>query len=90
MIARNDVSTLDYKTAGYLPEAMLNFLAFLGWSLDDKTSYITKDELAEQFSLERVVPNPAIFDSDRLDHLNGHYIREMGDDAWREVAVQMI
>lgn len=78
-----DVALLDYRDNGYLPEAMVNFLAFLGWSLDDKTSHIALDELARHFSLERVVSNPAIFDSQRLDHLNGHYIRQLNAGRWR-------
>jgi glutamyl-tRNA synthetase len=75
-----DISTLDYRDKGYLPEAMVNFLAFLGWSLDDKTSLITLDDLATHFSL-RVVPNPAVFDIERLNYLNGHYVREMPESA---------
>jgi len=76
-------SALEYRDKGYLPEAMLNFLAFLGWSLDDKTSIISKDELAAQFSLDRVVPNPAIFDLERLDFLNGYHIREIPPVRWK-------
>lgn len=83
-----DVSLLEYRDNGYLPEAMVNFLAFLGWSLDDKTSYITLDELAAHFSLERVVPNPAVFDIQRLDHLNGYYIRRMDLHRWRTLVVE--
>lgn len=83
-----DVSLLEYRENGYLPEAMVNFLAFLGWSLDDKTSYITLDELAAHFSLERVVPNPAVFDIQRLDYLNGHYIRQMDPARWQQLVVQ--
>ncbi|GAB4320829.1 MAG: glutamate--tRNA ligase [Dehalococcoidia bacterium] len=83
-----DVSLLEYRDNGYLPEAMVNFLAFLGWSLDDKTSYITLDELAAHFSLERVVPNPAVFDIQRLDHLNGHYIRQMPPERWRGLVAE--
>lgn len=78
-----DTAVLDYRENGYLPEAMVNFLAFLGWSLDDHTSLITAEELQQQFDLARVVPNPAVFDIARLDHLNGHYIREMDDGRWR-------
>lgn len=77
-----DTALLDYRTNGYLPEAMVNFLAFLGWSLDDKTSIISLEELARHFEIERVVPNPAVFDIARLDHLNGHYIRSLDDEAW--------
>ncbi|HMO95131.1 MAG TPA: glutamate--tRNA ligase, partial [Tepidiformaceae bacterium] len=77
-----DTAVLDYRDNGYLPEAMVNFLAFLGWSLDDHTSLITADELTRHFDLARVVPNPAVFDIARLDHLNGHYIREMDNARW--------
>lgn len=79
-----DTAVLDYKTNGYLPEAMINFLALLGWSLDDHTSIITADDLVKHFDLARVVPNPAVFDIDRLNFLNGHYIREMSEERWIE------
>ncbi len=77
-----DVSLLEYAAKGYLPEAMLNFLVLLGWSLDDKTSIISRDELLAHFTLERVVPNPAVFDLDRLNFLNGHYIRALSEERW--------
>ena len=79
-----DTAVLDYRTNGYLPEAMINFLSLLGWSLDDHTNLITADELAKHFDLARVVPNPAVFDIDRLNFLNGHYIREMPEQRWIE------
>ncbi|MGH2632559.1 MAG: glutamate--tRNA ligase, partial [Tepidiformaceae bacterium] len=79
-----DVSTLDYRRQGYLAEAMVNFLALLGWSLDDHTSIVTIQDLKQHFDFSRVVPNPAIFDIDRLNFLNGHYIRAMGDERWLE------
>ncbi len=79
-----DTALLDYATKGYLPEAMLNFLALLGWSLDDKTSLISRDELLRSFDISRVVANPAVFDLDRLNFLNGHYIRNLAEDAWRD------
>lgn len=78
-------SALEYKEKGYLPDAMINFLAFLGWSLDDKTSIISQDELSAQFSLDRVVPNPALFDLERLDFLNGHHIRAMSPERWESI-----
>ena len=85
-----DVAALDYRDRGYLPEAMTNFLAFLGWSLDDKTTHITADEFARVFTLDRVVPNPAFFDTERLDALNGHYIRSLAPDDWRERVAQWL
>lgn len=83
-----DTALLDYRTNGYLPEAMINFLAFLGWSLDDHTTILTIDELKEHFDLARVVANPAVFDIDRLNFLNGHYIREMAPDRWVETIAE--
>ena len=80
-----DVAALDYRDSGYLPEATLNFLAFLGWSLDDHTTHITAEEFARVFSLDRVVSNPAFFDVERLDALNGHYIRGLDPGAWRDL-----
>jgi len=77
-----DTAVLDYRTNGYLPDAMVNFLAFLGWSLDDHTSILGAEELTRHFDLARVVPNPAVFDIERLNHLNGHYIRAMDDERW--------
>lgn len=77
-----DTALLDYRERGYLPEAMLNFLAFLGWSLDDHTTIISAEELTRHFDLARVVPNPAVFDIERLNYLNGHYIRAMDEERW--------
>ena len=78
-----DTAVLDYRDSGYLPAAMINFLAFLGWSLDDKTSLVSVDDLVTQFSIDRIVPNPAVFDIERLNFLNGHYIREMSEHDFR-------
>ncbi|MCX8007808.1 MAG: glutamate--tRNA ligase [Coriobacteriia bacterium] len=66
-----------YRDMGYLPEALLNYLALLGWSLDGETTIIDRETLIANFSLERVSRNPAIFDSEKLEWLNGVYIREM-------------
>ena len=77
-----DTALLDYREKGYLPEAMLNFLVLLGWSLDDKTTIIRRSDLLANFTLERVVPNPAIFDLERLDYLNGQYIRGLHEAEW--------
>ena len=85
-----DVAALDYRDSGYLPEAMLNFLAFLGWSLDDHTTHITVEEFTRVFTLDRVVPNPAFFDTERLDSTNGHYIRALTPVAWCEHVAQWL
>ena len=72
---------LDYKSMGYLPEAMMNFLVLMGWSLDDKTEIFSKDDLIRHFSLERVSRTGAIFDMDKLNWFNGYYIRQLTVDG---------
>jgi glutamyl-tRNA synthetase len=67
----------EFRVAGYLPEALLNFLALLGWAPDGETTVMSRDELVERFSLERVSPSPAQFDYAKLDWLNGVYLREL-------------
>ena len=70
-------SVIDFKAMGYLPEAMINFLARLGWSLDDKTEIFSRDELIQVFDLDKVHPSAAIFDMEKLNWLNGYYIRSL-------------
>ena len=70
-------SVLEYRDQGYLPEAVLNFMALLGWSLDDRTEVMSAETLKENFSLERVSRSPAIFDQEKLLWMNGLYIREL-------------
>ncbi len=73
-------SLSDYRDAGYLPEAMFNFLALLGWAYDDKTEVMTQEEIIERFSLGKVNPAPAVFSTDKLLWMNGTYIRELRTD----------
>ncbi|MDO8964080.1 MAG: glutamate--tRNA ligase [Coriobacteriia bacterium] len=70
-------SVEEYRDAGYLPEAVLNYLALLGWSLDGETTVFDAETLCKNFSFDRVSSNPAIFDVEKLDWLNGAYIREL-------------
>ena len=72
-------SVLQFRDEGYLPDAMVNFLALLGWSYDDSTEFFTRAELVERFSLERILANPAVFNHEKLDWFNGSYIRRMSD-----------
>ncbi|MDD4099872.1 MAG: glutamate--tRNA ligase [Candidatus Cloacimonetes bacterium] len=73
----NDVSVESYLEKGYLPEALLNFVALLGWhSADDREIY-SLEELADAFSLDRVNKAGAIFDLSKLDWMNGHYLRSL-------------
>ncbi|MFP4113298.1 MAG: glutamate--tRNA ligase [Spirochaetota bacterium] len=67
---------LEFRERGYLPEALINYLARLGWSYDDKQEIFSRDELERVFSLDKVNKAPAIFDYKKLEWLNGHYIRE--------------
>jgi glutamyl-tRNA synthetase len=66
-----------FQELGYLPEAMINFLALLGWSYDDKTEIMSRAELIERFTLERVNASPAVFNYEKLNHFNGYYIRQL-------------
>ena len=68
---------LDYREAGYLPDAMINFLATLGWNDGTEQEIFTVDELIKKFSLDRVHKGGAHFDERRLSWLNGAHIREM-------------
>jgi len=71
------VSIIDYKEQGYLPEAMTNFLSLLGWSLDGKTELMTVKEIIKNFTLGRVNSTGAIFNVEKLDWMNGVYIRDL-------------
>lgn len=83
-----DTALLEYRAQGYLPAAMINFLALLGWSLDDHTTLIGREDLLRHFSIERVVANPAVFDVERLNFLNGHYIRELPSEEWERIVAE--
>jgi glutamyl-tRNA synthetase len=76
------VSVDDFRIAGYLPEALLNFLALLGWAPDGETTIMSRDELVARFSLERVGSSPAIFDYAKLDWMNGTYLRGLPPDEF--------
>jgi glutamyl-tRNA synthetase len=66
-----------FEELGYLQEAMVNYMALVGWSYDDKTEFMSRVELIERFSLERVNASPATWNYDKLDYFNGHYIRQL-------------
>jgi len=74
-------AVLEYREQGYLPDAVVNFMALLGWSLDDHTEIIDRQTLIRAFDLDRVLPNPAVFNAEKLLWMNGVYIREMPADA---------
>ena len=78
------VSVDDFREAGYLPEALMNFLALLGWAPDGETTIMGRDELIARFSLERVGSSPATFDYAKLDWMNGVYIRALPLDDFAD------
>jgi glutamyl-tRNA synthetase len=77
-------SAEEFRAQGYIPEALVNFLALLGWSYDDKTTVMSRKELVERFTLERVGASPAVFDFKKLEWLNGLYLRELSPDEYAD------
>jgi glutamyl-tRNA synthetase len=73
-----------FREQGFLPDALVNYLALLGWSYDDHTELFARDQLVEYFDLARVARNPAVFDPEKLEWMNGHYIRESLDEELAE------
>ncbi len=73
-------SVQAFREQGYLPEAMTNYLALLGWSKDDHTTFMSRQEMVEAFDLSRVSSNPAIFDTEKLTWMNTHYVQQLDDD----------
>jgi len=77
-----DVAVDDYRKGGYLPEALVNFVALLGWNPGDDREFFTLEELIQNFSLERVNKAGAVFDLDKLRWMNGKYIRELSEEEY--------
>jgi glutamyl-tRNA synthetase len=84
------VTVDEFRHAGYYAPALMNFLALLGWSYDDKTTIMSPDELVERFSLQRVVPSPATFDYDKLDWMNGVYLRALAPEEYAHELVRYL
>ena len=84
---RDDVSIADYRTRGYLPDAMVNYLALLGWGPDDDVEIRPITEIVEKFDLARVNKAAAFFDLQKLDHFNATYIQELTADDFVELAL---
>ena len=74
-----DTAVLDYYKKGYLPEAVVNFIALLGWSPAGEQEFFTMDELIKDFCLKRVSKSPAVFDLNKLNYINSHYIKQTPD-----------
>jgi len=87
MSKRHGATSVDqYRQLGYLPEGIDNFLALLGWSPKGEQEIFSMEELAKEFSMDSVAKNPAVFDLDKLNHINQHYMRQLDDAALFEVA----
>jgi glutamyl-tRNA synthetase len=80
----------EYREQGYLPEAMFNFLVLLGWALDDKTELLTREEIIKHFSLERINRTAAVFNKDKLDWMNGVYIRALSLEEFVQRAIPFL
>jgi glutamyl-tRNA synthetase len=81
---KDDVATNRFWERGYMAEAMFNYLALQGWSYDDRTEIMTREEIIERFSLERVQPSPARWNPEKLKDMNGIYIRKLSSDQVAE------
>jgi glutamyl-tRNA synthetase len=78
------VSVEEFRREGYYAPALLNYLALLGWSYDDRTEIFSREDLVRLFTLERVGASPAVFDYDKLRHLNGVYLRALSADDYAD------
>jgi glutamyl-tRNA synthetase len=85
---RHGATSVDeFRSAGYLPQALMNFLALLGWAPDGETTIMPPDELTERFALERVGASPATLDYQKLDWMNGVYLRGLDFEAYADALV---
>lgn len=80
-------SVEQYRDLGYLPEAVVNFLALLGWSPSGEQEILSRHELIEQFSLEHVAKNPAVFDIDKLNWINSQYLKQLDVQSLTRLAL---
>ena len=80
-------SVEDFREEGYLPEALINFLARLGWAYDDKTEVFSRDDLLRLFRLDRVSASPAVFDYEKLAWLNGVHLRNLPPEEYADRVV---
>ncbi len=85
-----DTAVLDYYKKGYLPQAVVNFIALLGWSPTGEQEFFSMDELAKDFSLERVSKSPAVFDLHKLNYMNSYYIKQTSDEELVELVLPFL
>ena len=77
----------EFRKAGYLPDALVNFLALLGWAPDGETTIMSREELVARFALDRVTSSPAQFDYAKLDWMNGVYIRALSEEDFAHALI---
>jgi glutamyl-tRNA synthetase len=88
---RHGAQSLDeFRDMGYYAAALMNFLALLGWSYDDKTTIMSRDDLIKRFSFDRVQPSPATFDYKKLDWMNGVYLRALPSDEYANALIEYL
>jgi glutamyl-tRNA synthetase len=85
-----DTAFHSFVAQGYLPEALFNYLGLLGWSLDDHTEFISREEFVQHFDLDRVVKSPAVFDFKKLRWMNGQYIRRISRERFADVTLEWL
>ena len=85
-----DTSLRAYREGGYLPEALFNYLSLLGWSYDSETTIFSVEQAVERFDLDGVSKNPAVFDIDKLQWMNGEYVRAISADDFERRARPLI
>jgi nondiscriminating glutamyl-tRNA synthetase len=84
---QDDVSVSDFKDKGYLPQGLINYLALVGWSPNSEKEIFSMEELMDAFSLERISKSGGIFDVDKLNYINSHYIKDADIDYLTDLAL---
>ena len=87
---KNPTSINYFRDVGFLPEALLNYLAMMGWSMPDEREIFSFEEMVEAFDLDRVTPRGPIFDLDKLSWLNGQYLRALTPEGFRERTLEWL
>lgn len=82
-----DTAVIDYQNKGYLPEAVINFIVLMGWSPPGEEQFFTLEQLADKFALDRVSKSPAVFDLNKLNWINAHYLKEAAPERLAELAL---
>ncbi|MFA6809023.1 MAG: glutamate--tRNA ligase, partial [Eubacteriales bacterium] len=85
-----DTAVIDYYNKGYLPEAVVNFIALMGWSPSGEKEFFSMEELKEEFSLDRVSKSPAVFDINKLNYINAHYIKSYDEEKLADLVMPFI